>query len=411
MRSIRLLPLLVLVLAFPARPQEEIETIDLIPEDRASWSASNLFMPITGLFMGGPGFYYDEREILIETTPPGAELDLFYVRQNFQKAYEQAEAPVRVVLPPRSEAGPRDVVTIRALMDGHRQREVRVKVRSKDDRVMIDLEPLPNSLVAVSYVYLAGRASLTFLTQEALTFRIQKAPEGLSLVLTETSLGRGAEATAEGVESPLVQGLQAQQLGEDLVMRVSLSEEARGDEIDTRSRQGFDAVRGLHSFGLDLVPPDGGAEGVRGAKAALAALRAADVTGCNAVFDDALRQKLDPAALSRALGSKGTFTDPFMRAAMKRLGEISPGGRVTLIDGATYRVAIPLELAAASTEAAQVRGYLALLRRFVHELEDEPYLRSTLRGLVAPELGASGFDSVMAAAETREAQCLASARR
>ena len=408
MRPLHVLALVVLVSSSPAWSEEE--TVELIPEERASWSAANLFMPVTTLFRGGPGYYYGDRKIRVETTPPGAELDLFYVRSNFQKAYEQAEAPVTVLLPQRSEAGPRDVVTIRALLDGHRQKEVRIKVRSKEDRVMIDLDPLPNSLVAVSYVYLAGRAALTFLTDEALTFRIQKAPEGLSVVLTETALGNGAAATVEGIESPLVEGLVAQQLGEDLVMRVSLSEVARSDKVDTRSRQGVDAVRGLHSFGLELIPPDGGAEGVRQAKAALGAIRLAHVSGCNAVFDDALREELDPASLSRALGAKGVFTDPFLRAAMKRLGEVSPNGVVTLVDGGTFQVSIPLELAAASTEAGQARGYMALLRRFVQELEPPSYRRSTLRGLVAPELGASSFNAVMATAETREAECLASAR-
>lgn len=395
-----------LVLADTAARAEEV--VELIPEDRASWSAGNLFMPITGLFLGGPSYWYGERKLHIETTPPGAELDLFYVRSNFQKAYESAESPVTVLLPERSAAGPRDVVTIRALLDGHRQQEVRVKVRSKEERVMIELEPLPNSLVAVSYVYLAGRGSLTFLTREALTFRIQKAPDGLSVVLTETALAPGAGASAEGVESPLVEGLEPQQLGEDLVMRVALSERARGDEIEARSRQGVDPVRNLHSFGLDLVPSDGGGEGVRRARAALASIRRRDVTGCNAVFDHALREQLDPAALSRALGMRGSFTDPFLRAAMKRLGEVSPDGVVSTVDGSTYRVSIPLELAAASNEAGQVLGYLALLRRFVQELEGETWWRSSLRGLVAPELAASAFDASMAAAGEREARCLAS---
>ena len=73
------------------------ETVALIPDKRASWGPTNLFAPITGLFLGGPGYWYSQREIAIDTTPPGAVLDLFYVRRNFQKAYEQADAPVTVI--------------------------------------------------------------------------------------------------------------------------------------------------------------------------------------------------------------------------------------------------------------------------------------------------------------------------
>ena len=34
--------------------------------------------------------------------------------------------------------------------------------------------------------------------------------------------------------------------------------------------------------------------------------------------------------LSRALTPRGAFTDPYLRAAMRRLGEVSPGGVITL---------------------------------------------------------------------------------
>ena len=100
------------------------ETVELIPDKRASWRPSNLLAPITGLFLGGPGYWYRQREIAIDTTPPGAVLDLFYVRRNFQKAYEQADAPVTVVLPSRIEADARDSITIRASLPGYRQQEI-----------------------------------------------------------------------------------------------------------------------------------------------------------------------------------------------------------------------------------------------------------------------------------------------
>lgn len=384
------------------------ETIELIPDDRAGFSASNLLAPLAGLLRGQPSYYYRPRRVQIETSPPGGVLDLFYVRANFQKGYEQADAPVTVVLPSRVEAGPRDHLKIRALLDGYRQQEVQVPIRSGREEVQIDFAPLPNALLALRHVYLAGRARIEFLTQEALSFRVQESESGFQVVLTETALGPEAAETLAGVRSPLVDSLEALQLGEDLVVRVRLSAAARAEEIAPRSRQSFDPVRRLHSFGLDLVGADGGAGAVERGRAALARLRRAQVSGCAARFDEALRAELDPASLARALAAKGSFTDPYLRAAMRRLGELSPGGFVTLSDGTRYRVSVPIELMAAGSQAHEVQGYLALLRAFVAELEPVDHRHETLRGLVAPEVASARFEQILSAAEAREQTCRAS---
>jgi hypothetical protein len=403
MRAVRALLAALLLLPAAARG----ETVELIPEDRAGWGAANLFAPITGLFLGGPGYWYSQRKIEVETTPPGAMLDLFYVRASFQKRYEQAEAPVTILLPSRVEAGPRDSVTIRALLDGYRQQELHLKVRSRTKKVMIDLSPLPNALVALTHTYFAGRATLAFLTKEALNFRVQEGADGFSVVLTETGRAPDADSTIEGMGSPLISSVKAQQIGEDLVVRVALTESARDGQVETRSRKAYDAVRGLHNFALDLVPPDRGARGVNRALEALSRIQEHHVEGCATVYDEALRQQLDPAALARALAPKGAFTDPFLRAALKRLGEVSSDGVIMLNDGSGFRAAVPIELVAAASQAAQAKGYLALLRQFVAELEPPDYRRQTLRGLIAPEVGMSHFDTILDVAETRERRCLA----
>jgi hypothetical protein len=62
-----------------ARAEERVE---LIPDEKAGWSPSHLFS-----FMRGG--YYSNRTLHVETSPPGAKLDLFYVRASFQKRYEQ----------------------------------------------------------------------------------------------------------------------------------------------------------------------------------------------------------------------------------------------------------------------------------------------------------------------------------
>jgi hypothetical protein len=387
----------------------QMETVELVPEDRAGWSVSNLFAPFAGLLRGDPDYWYETRVLEIDTTPPGAILDLFYVRSNFQKGYEQADAPVRVILPSRVEAGPRDGLTIRALLDGHRQQEVHVPIRSSQRQVMIDLEPLPNQLQALTHVYLGGRASLTFITDEALTFRVQKESQGFQLVLTETGIAPGAAATLEGIHSSLIDEIRPQQLGEDLVVRVKLSDAARRDQITPRSYQAYDPVRGLHSFRLDLAPSDGGAAAVAAARAALDRIDRRHVSGCALEWDRSLREQLEAGDLARALAPSGSFTDPYLRAAMRRLGEVSPDASVRLGDGTTFRVDTPIELMAAASQAHEVQGYLALLRRFVAEMEAPDDRDETLRGLVAPEVPWSRFEGMLEAARGRERRCLARA--
>jgi hypothetical protein len=388
----------------------DVETIELIPEDRAGWTATNLFAPITGLFLGGPGYWYSPRKVKIETTPPGAALDLFYVRRNFQKGYEQADAPVEVLLPSRVEAGPRDSLTVRAFLDGYQQKEVSVRVRSRTESLLIELEPLANSLVAVTHLYFAGRSSLSFLTKEALTFRIQDRGSEYSLVLLETGFGPEAGAAMGSVHDALVASLRPQQLGEDLVVQVGLTEAAEG-ELEVRQRQAYDPIRRLHSFTLDISPRDGAGSSVQRARRALARIEPSDVNGCAQRFDAELREQLDASALARALTPHGSFQDPYLRAALKRLGELSPGGQVTLVDGTKYRTSIPLELSAASSQAGDVLGYLAMLRSFVTELEAAPYRRATLRGLVAPEVGHEEWERMIDRSEAAEQRCRGTAAR
>ena len=81
------------------------ETVQLVPESGASWGLRNVLAPFSVIFVG-PSYWYGERTLKVDTTPPGAQLDLFYVRANFQKRYEQAQAPVTIELPTRIEAGP-----------------------------------------------------------------------------------------------------------------------------------------------------------------------------------------------------------------------------------------------------------------------------------------------------------------
>jgi hypothetical protein len=394
----RLLALCTLACAFSAQAAA-LETIELIPEDRASWRARNFFAWIR------PGHFYGERSIEVETTPPGATLDLFYVRSNFQKRYEQADAPVRVILPPRVDAGPRDAVTIRAFREGYKQQEVSVRIASGQDRVHIDLVPLPNTLVSVAHTYFAGRSSLSFLTREALTARVQEREQGFNVILAETAKGEDVTASLDGVRSPFISEVESLQLGEDLLVRVDTADTARRQSLELRSRQGRDELRDLYVYSVELVPPDGGSAAVEHTRSALAAVQPSDLGGCARAFDETLRRRLDPAALARALAPRGAFTDPYLRAAMRRLGEVSPGGRIAMLDGSSFSPDNAIELSAAMSQPADAVGYLALLRRLVEDLEPAAFADETLRSLVAPEVAPARFAEMLGAARSAEQSC------
>ncbi len=384
-------------LAFPALAEE----VELIPEEQAPWHLTQLWAWLR------PHYNYGPRVLEITSSPPGAALDLFYVRANFQKRYEQARAPASVRLPPRAHAGPRDAVNIRAFLDGYQSQERSVRVRSGVASLKIDLVPLPNSLRSLAHSYFLGRGALSFLTEEAPEVRLQRTEEGFNVILHHTALAASHMAPRIQYSSPLIKKLHSQQVGEDLILRVEWTASARSAALDLRQHRSHDPARNLYAFVVDLIPENWEADAVARARATLAKLRASNVSGCAFLFEESLREVLDPEALARALAPRGSFTDSYLRAAMQRLAELNPEGRLTLQSGRSYRGDSPLELAAALAEAAQVRGYLSLLRGWVWELEPDAEQKryETLRSLVAPELPPDEFRVFLQRAEDNELSC------
>ena len=379
-------------------------TVELIPTDRPVWRASNLFAPITGLFMGGPGYWYEERTIEVTTTPPGAMLEFSYVRENIQRRFERAEAPVLLVLPSRIQARRRDFVVVRALLDGHRQAERKVILRSREAKLEIELAPLPNVLYAVVHTYFSGRDRLEIQTSAAPTFRIQKLSDGFSIALLETSQSPEVAAIMKDVSSPNIELLRGEQLGEDLILRLRL-DDAIADDLEMRSTQEWDPVRELHHLSIHLIRSGERASVENRARNVLAGIQRGDVFGCALDFDRSMRSQLDSEALTRALMSTSNFLDPYLRVALKRLGEISPKGVIEITDGSTFRPSVPIELSAAMTRSADAVGYIALLRDFVAGLESPRHQLNTFRGITAPELSRERFGIMVAIAERLERRC------
>jgi hypothetical protein len=97
-------------------------------------------------------------------------LDLFYIRSNFQKRYEQAESPARIRLPSRIEAGPRDALMVRAFREGYRRRK-RPYASNGQDRIVLSSSRCRTRCCACTCT--CGRAPAAFLAKEALTVRVQ----------------------------------------------------------------------------------------------------------------------------------------------------------------------------------------------------------------------------------------------
>ncbi len=392
---------IVLGMAFPTRAG----VVDLAPHGETWWGVRDLVAPFASIFVG-PMYYYGKRELRIDTVPPAGTLDLFYIRASFQKRYERTQAPATVILPRRIDASPRDVVLIRASLEGYREQERTVQIASREDKVQINFEPLPNTLRAVAHTYLAGRASLTFLTDEVLNIRIQKdATEGYTVFLNATAKAPGVGEALQSLRSAWIDSLRSQQLGEDLLIRIKLSEIAKKANLELRSRQAHDPYRDIQTYTLDLIAPDEQAM-IAAVKVALIKVTPIDVTDCSFAFEDGLHEGLTLDALNRALAPRGEFTDPYLQAAMKRLGEVSPGKVITLQDGTQLSPDNVLELTLAMSQPAQVRGYLAFLRSFSRHLEGQNEWRSTLRGLIAPEIGATTFNEILDRATARERSCM-----
>jgi len=382
----------------------EPDRIDFQLEEPAAFTLRNVLAPLTSLLLGGPGYWYDTRDLAIESSPPGAQLELFYVRASFQRRYQRGEAPLMLTLPSRIDSLARDTLRVRAFLPGYRQVERSYPIHTAETSILLVLDPLPNRLDSLAYRQLAGRAALVLLTTEPASLRLQEEADGFTVFLASTAMAPSVAPSLVGLADEFVSEVVARQVGEDLAVRVDLRPGV-AQAVEFRSRNGFDAARALHSYAIDAIPRDRGADSIRRARAALASIGSADVRGCALAFDESLRNALDASELARALEPRGDFTDRYVRAAMRRFGELAPDGIVEVVDGARYRPQADLELDAALSRAGAVRGFLALLRAFARRL-DEEHAQSSLRSLLAPELSAGEFGVHLERSEAAERDCL-----
>jgi hypothetical protein len=368
------------------------------PDSLAQWAN---FLPA----LARPWHYFPQRSIRIETTPPDALLDLAYLRHGARLMFEQVRAPLEVELPSRFVAHRGDALSIQAFAPGYQPARITAPLHGDTERLEIDLERIANSVEILAYRYLAERGALTLLSNAELDVRVSDTTVGFYLLLRRAALGEAAGRVLDSLRSPQVESATAIQLGRDLLLQLRLGEETRDEPPELRIFTGFETARQLHRTVLELSRPE--ARTTRRALDGLAEIRPEAVSGCALRFDAALREGLEPADLARALTPSADFLDPVLRAALRRLAELSSDGELRLADGTRLRPDLPLEFEAALGQADQVEGLLALLRALAAQMASAEEQTPVLRGLVAPELDQGSFEERNANAERSEQECRA----
>jgi hypothetical protein len=369
--------------------------IDMSPNEPRSFGLRNVAAGATAM-LGGWNYWYKERVVEIETVPSDAGLQLFFIRQNFQKRFERVEPPIRVRLPSRIATTGKDSFALRVAANGYSTKEMSIKVNDVPDRLVVKLDPLPNSLIALTQTHLGGRTTLTFRTTKEPELRVMKSRgfSGFTISLSETAnqIPSGANISGGWIE-----GLEVTQVGEDLLVRV----ETKGSEVEARSKQSFDPVRREHVFGVDLLKEGSRRLTAQQVRADLERVPFSIDDGCALQFEDVFRSEMDLEVVARGLRPSGSIADLYRREAMLRLGR-SDQGRVRTLAGELFRTGSPIELELALQSGATVKGYIALLAAFAGTQPDPPL---AMRSLVAPEMGAEEFDPIYERADRVRSSC------
>lgn len=386
---------LVPVAATPVEVHDDVEHVELYPPEHVMWTPRNLVAGVTSV-IGFYGFWYRPKQLLIETVPADANVSLYYLRGNFQKRFERVGAPVVVELPSRIASSSADTFRYRVYKDGYLVVEDRFKVHDVPEKLLIELAPLPNSLVFVGQTHLGNRTTLTLRTTEEPQVRMAKGSDSKSFTIAFTQTANQLEQTPD-LESGYLAGIELQQLGEDLLLRVATTREG----LEVRTRSSRDPVRREHVIRLDLIAPGARMLTAGDISRELAAVPFTGPTRCDRRFEAVLRDRLDPAVTARAFRGGAPVTEYYQKESMRKLGRLDTG-RVHSGSGDTYRIGSPIEFEMAIQSAPRIRGYFGLLG-VIARRQDDP--STFLRSLLAPDMSSADFESIYRAANRAYRAC------
>lgn len=393
--ALALAPLLAASAPGPPPDLGDVEYVELYPPQQVMWSPRNLAAGVTSVF-GLWNYWYAPKKIMIETVPADANVSLYYLRGNFQKRFERVRAPVLVGLPSRINSSSADTFRYRVAKDGFLVVEDRFKVHHVPHKLVVELAPLPNSLVFVGQTHLANRTTLTLRTTEEPQVRMAKGSnaKGFTIALTQTA-NRLEETPA--LDSGFLAGVEIQQLGEDLLLRVATTRAG----LEVRSRSSRDPVRREHVITLDLVPPGTRMLTSGDISRELAAVPFSGPSRCDARFEKVLRERIDRSVTTRAFRGAAPVTEFYQKESMRKLGRLDTG-RVHSVSGDTYRIGSPIEFEMAMQSAPDIRGYLGLLG-VIARRQGEP--ATFLHSLLAPDMSRAEFESIYSAADRAYRSC------
>jgi hypothetical protein len=372
--------------------------IELVPDQRVH---SDVPLLVTVL---RPFHYYGERRITINSSPPGAEVDLAYLRRGGQLMYRRGLAPLEVLLPTRLQADSADRLLVRGFLPGHERTRQSFAVDGGFEHVQIDLPPLENHVRSFAHGHLAGRSVLELRSSEPPTLRVARDEAGFSVVLVRTGLTDELGEQLSSLDDPRLE-IQGRQLGDDTVLRLSAE---RAGELELRHRNVADPGMAVFRTRLEVAPIQDDGRVTRLA-AAVAAMTASDLRPCRSAFETVLLEEISERALARTLGRDDHPEAPTLRGALRRLAAVSADGTVRTRSGTVLSVADPLEFELAWSLSADIEGYLAWLDVLALRVDPEDRGRRALRSLIAPDQAPGQFAEVMAAAESAADACRVSA--
>ena len=375
----------------------DLGVIDMVPDREAK-------VPLV-LSVLRPFHYYADRHLTVDSSPPGAELDIAYLRRGSQLLYKRGRAPVELQLPTRLQSAPSDRLLIRGFLPGHERTRRSLAVLEAEEELLLELPPLQNQLVGVAHGSIAGRAVLELRTAELPTVRVADDEKGWTVVLVQTGLRPPVARALGAVRDPAL-NVHGRQLGDDLVVRIDAPDPTR---FALRQTVLQDPSRGETRTRLQIEGP--GAPGR--AERVLAAIASTDpppTRPCSRAFEEALRIGLREFGTRMPFGRDDHPYRATLRAALRRLAATHDGDLTTVSgDRLTTNSALEFELAWSRSE--EIAGYLVWLRELARSIAPEDDGLLAFRSLVAADADPDTFDGVLTAARASAERCRAVAWR
>jgi hypothetical protein len=369
-------------------------SIELVPDTRIHSDVPLLVSVLR------PFHYYGERSITIDSSPPGAELDLAYLRRGTQLMYRRGRAPLEVELPTRLQADASDHVLVRGFVPGHERTRVSYAVATVPPRVEVMLPPLPNQIREVAHGHVAGRSVIELVSLEQPSLRVSEERGGYTVVLVRTGLRVEPARRLAAFRDPMLE-LNGQQLGDDFVLRLTTKGTAA---IELRQEVRPDAAR--HEFRTRLLLSSGDeASRTERLRLALEDAHPAPPGRCVDAFESALREHLGESVLLASLGRDDHAERVVLRAALRRLAESTPDHALKLRAGRPLAAGTPLEFELAWTRRTEIDGYLDWLHEVATTLDSPGRTGLALRSWIAPTWEPDRFAALLDDAMLARADC------